>query len=144
YRATEARIAELNKQWQDALEPKTAELARLESEIVKMVDSHGSVHAEKSKLLRGVDLEVMVTYGTYTTIDNAAVERFRLYLEKAKKVKLLHELFVKSIRWSLHPNVAAIVQAERLSVGEQALYSKCEVAKPKKPRLDIREQKRLS
>jgi hypothetical protein len=138
--ALEKKIEELNKEWNDALLPKTTDLLKVEAELLKMVEAHGSVHAEKSKLLRGTNFEAMVTYGTYTSIDNAAVERFRMYLEKTKSAKLLRLIFVKSIRWALHPNSAALVQGEKLTVGQQALYSQCEISKPKKPRLEIRQQ----
>jgi septal ring factor EnvC (AmiA/AmiB activator) len=111
-------------------------------ELIRLVTSFGSAHAEKSKLLHGIRFEIMSTYGISTSVDGAAVERFRLELVKAKQARLLKKIFEKTVRWNLSPVASVIIQAEKkLSNKLLALYSQCTVTKPKKPSLIVRPKK---
>src|SRR5579862_1072998 len=55
----------------------------------ELVRDFGSAHAKKSKILHGLTHEIMVTYSSSVSIDDVAVENFRVALQKAKKVRLL-------------------------------------------------------
>jgi hypothetical protein len=59
---------------------RTIPLVELEEKLVELVSNFGSAHKEKSRLLHGITLEMMATFGSAVTIDTTAVERFRLAL----------------------------------------------------------------
>jgi hypothetical protein len=110
--------------------------------LIEMVRNFGSAHAEKSKLAHGIRFEIMSTYGVSTSVDGAAVERFRLELVKAKQARLLKKIFEKTIRWNLSPVASLVIKAEKkLSNKLLALYAQCTVTKPKKPSLIVRPKK---
>ena len=75
-RKAQAELEEIEKQAAEEAAPKQAELERLEVQLLNLVKAHGSAHAEKSKLLHGIAWEVMATFGSSTSTDNAALERF--------------------------------------------------------------------
>jgi hypothetical protein len=133
-------LAEKLKGDKEGDKPKPEQLADLKTEIIELVRAHGSAHAEKSKILHGITLEAMGTFGSSTSIDAAAVERFRLALVKAKLAGTLKKVFEKTIRWTLNPEAAVIVKGEKLSTKLLALYSQCEVPEPKTPTLKVREK----
>jgi hypothetical protein len=109
--------------------------------LIEMVRNFGSAHAEKSKLVHGIRFEIMSTYGVSTSVDGAAVERFRLELVKAKQARLLKKIFDKTIRWNLSPMASVIIKAEKkLSNKLLALYAQCAVTKLKKPSLIVRKK----
>ena len=84
----------------------------------------------------------MSTYGVSTSVDGAAVERFRLELVKAKQARLLKKVFEKTIRWNLSPLASTIIKAEKkLSNKLLALYAQCTVTKAKRPSLIVRPKK---
>ena len=91
----------------------------------------GSSHAEKSKLLHGITQEMMVTFGSAVSIDAAAVERFRLALVQSKQARLLR---------LVSPEASVIIKDEKLSKSLLAIYSQCEVIKPRVPSLAVREK----
>jgi hypothetical protein len=49
---------------------------KMKAELIELVEAFGSSHAEKSKLLHGMEYEILATFGVSTSIDAAAVERF--------------------------------------------------------------------
>jgi hypothetical protein len=113
-------------------------LEKLKQELIEAVSSFGSAHAEKSKLLHGIGFEVMATFGQSTSIDAAAVERFRVALAESGQARLCAKVFEKTIRWTLQPNSGAIVRGSKLSKSLKALYSQCQVIQPSTPRLAVR------
>ena len=137
----EAELEEIEKQAAEEAAPKQAELERLEVQLLNLVKAHGSAHAEKSKLLHGIAWEVMATFGSSTSTDNAALERFRLALVKAKQGRLLRRMFEKTVRWLLKPEAAEVVKGSKLSPGLLALYSQIAVIKPNTPKLIVRPKK---
>jgi hypothetical protein len=124
------------------LKAAAAKLDQKADELIRLVTSFGSAHAEKSKLLHGIRFEIMSTQGVSTSIDGAAVERFRLELVKSKQARLLKKVFEKTIRWNLSPMASVIIKAEKkLSNKLLALYAQCTVSKAKKPGLTVRPKK---
>lgn len=111
----------------------------LKAELIKQkVAEFGSAHAEKSKIVHGLEYEAVVTFGQSVSIDAAAVETFRDALHKAKQTRLLGKIFEKTIRWSLSPEASKIVRGSSLSAKVRALFAKCEVVKAKTPSLQVR------
>jgi hypothetical protein len=66
---------------------------------------------------------MMVTFGSSSRIDAAAVERFRLALIESGQSRLLKR-----------------IKGEKLSAALLSLYSQCQVVKPKSPSLVVREK----
>jgi hypothetical protein len=113
-------------------------LGQLADELIETVRKFGSAHAEKSKILHGIEEEIMVTFGLSVSIDAAAVERFRVALAESEQSRLCAKIFDKTIRWSLMPDSAATIKSSKLSKPLLALYSQCEVIKPRSPSLTVR------
>jgi len=137
----ERELEEIANQAAEEAAPKNAELEKLEVQLLDLVKAHGSAHAEKSKLLHGIAWEVMATFGSSTSTDNAALERFRLALVQAKQGRLLRRMFEKTVRWLLKPEASEIVKGEKLSKPLLALYSQIAVVTPATPRLTVRPKK---
>jgi len=112
----------------------------LKQELIGLVRDFGSAHAEKSKIVHGITWEMMATFGSSVSIDSAAVEKFRLALLEAKQARLLKLIFQKDIRWTLSPEASVIIKGEKLSKPLLALYSQCDVVKPRTPSLQVREK----
>jgi hypothetical protein len=49
---------------------------RMREDLVCLVEEFGSTHAEKSKLLHGLEYEIIATFGISTSIDATAAKRF--------------------------------------------------------------------
>jgi hypothetical protein len=143
-----AEIDKLSKEYLELKEKLfTAQLAAtdisqqmtLKAELLRdMVSKFGSAKGEKSKLLHGLEYEVMATFGQTVSIDAAAVETFRDALKQAKQARLLGKLFEKTIRWTLNPEASKIVRSSTLSKKLSDLFAKCEVVKPITPKLQVR------
>lgn len=119
---------------------RTVPLVELKEELVELVSSFGSAHAEKSRLLHGISFEMLATFGSQVSIDAAAVERFRLALLESNQSRLLKKIFTMDIRWTMAPQAATIIKGEKLSDALLAIFSQCEVVKPKAPSLVVREK----
>jgi hypothetical protein len=124
----------------EAAERAKVPLDALKEELVETVRAFGSTHAEKSRILHGIGWELMATFGSSVSYDAAAVELFRVALYNCDKTRLLKKIFLKEIRWSLMPGATEIIKSEKLSNPLLALYSQCEVVKPKTPSLSVREK----
>ena len=49
---------------------------KMKGDLICLVDEFGAAHAEKSKILHGLQYEMVGTFGASTSIDAAAVQRF--------------------------------------------------------------------
>lgn len=117
------------------------ELALLKDPLVDLASKFGSVHASKSKLLHGRKWEAMLTEGTSTSIDSAAVETLRLDLVAQKKTRILKRLFESATRWSLKSTARAEILKPDIGDDVRARFAECEVSKPSTPKLEVREKK---
>jgi hypothetical protein len=116
----------------------------LKEQILALIEKFGSVHAEKSKILRGLIWEAMGTWGQSQSLDHAAVETFRLALVKAKQSRLLKKIFVAETRWKLAPEASAIVKSTKLAPKLLALFAQCSVTAAIAPRLKVEKQKKAT
>jgi len=83
---------------------------------------------------RGWEVDV----GVSTSIDAAAVERFAQALRIAKQTKILNRIFQQTTRYTLRPDAGSIIRAVALPKAQLALYSQCQVTKPRTPTLKVR------
>jgi len=132
----------------DALEKARVEIKNqleLKADYLKdLVLKLGGSHAEKSKIIFGVDYELMCTKSQYTWIDSAAVETFRDALRKSKQARLLNKVFEKTIRWNLKSEASDIVRGSKLTTKLQALWAKCIVLKDRNPSLTVRAKEKAA
>ena len=136
YQSFDRRVQSVRRE----LEEKQKLLDMMKDDLREIVSKYGSAHAEKSKLLHGITHEIMCTYGSSTSIDAGAVERFRAALAESKQTRLLKKLFERTVRWTLAPTYAVVIKGEKLSHKLTALWAQCEVVKAKTPTLVVREK----
>ena len=134
------KIADKLAQVSTETAPLVKQLKDLTDRAEKWLRQYGSAHAEKSRLLHGLTFEILGTFGQSTSIDNAAVEIFRLALVKAGKSQLLRKIFKKVVRWELLANWGEVLKAEKLPAKLTALYANCQVTKDRAPTITPRER----
>lgn len=142
YQELQLKILGIAKKAQEDIAPLAIRLGHLKIWFVANVGKFGSAHYEKSKILHGIGLEAMATFGQSSSIDNAAVETFRLALYKAKQARVLKRIFEKTVRWKLLPQASAFLRGEH-EAGKFPdklflLFARCTVTKEKTPVLEIR------
>jgi len=74
---------------------------KVKQRLVAMVESFGVRHAEKSKRLAGNRNTATTTTGTRTSVDDAAVETFRTFLNKQELTEISGRFFVEHVSYSL-------------------------------------------
>jgi hypothetical protein len=118
-------------------------LDTLHTTLIELVRSFGGKHAEKSKILHGIDWELMATFGQSAGIDATAVERLRLALKAANKTKLLKKLFTEEKSYRLAPNAAEVLKAAGKLPDDLAIMAlACFTFTPRTPTLDVRLKKK--
>lgn len=121
------------------------ELDALHASLIEMVRAFGGQHAQKSRILHGIDWELMATFGQSAGIDATAVERLRLALKEAGKTRLLKKLFSEHKSYSLAPDAADVLKAEgKLPDDLATLALSCFTFTPSTPRLEVRPKKKAS
>jgi hypothetical protein len=118
-------------------------LDKLHSTLIDIVRAFGGKHAEKSKILHGIEWELMATFGQSSSIDTTAVESLRLKLKAAGKTRLLKKLFTEERSYRLAPNASEVLKAEgklpdRLAMAALA----CFTFTPRTPQLEVRPAKK--
>jgi hypothetical protein len=111
----------------------------MREDLVCLVEEFGSAHADKSKLLHGIRYEIMATFGTSTSIDAAAVERFASALRLAKQTHLLTRIIEQNIRCTLAPDASSVIRSVALPKPLLTLFAQCQVTKPRTPTLKVRQ-----
>jgi hypothetical protein len=129
-----ATAEELSKKLRSMLEEK-ADVIR------KIVDSHGSAHASKSKIIHGLKFELLITEGQTLSVDAAAVEEFRLALVDAGKSAPLRMVFDKVVRWNLSARASEIIRGHALSNDLARLWANCQIVKSTTPRVQVRSKR---
>jgi hypothetical protein len=144
YRDLDAQIAAIDLKANEEIRPLRTRIDEVWELLIAQVRKYGSAHAEKSKLLYGVTLEVMGTFGSSSSADAAAVEAFRLLLVKAKKARLLKLIFEKTERWALTAKASVILlkaHAEKQIPNKLFIaFARCSVSKDRTPTLVVRER----
>jgi hypothetical protein len=142
YQDVETQIAEIKKKAIEDLAPLVTQQETLWDQLVEKVKKFGSQHAEKSKLLYGIRLEVLGTFASSSSIDAAAVETFRLALVKAKQSRVLKRIFEKTVRFTMLPQAATFLRAEhdagKFPANLFVLFARCTVPKDLSPKLVVR------
>lgn len=119
------------------------QLDKLHDALIDLVRAFGGKHAEKSKILHGIDWELMATFGQSYGIDASAVERLRLALKAANQTRLLKKLFTEEKSWHLAPNASEVLKAEGKLPDDLAVMAlACFTFTPRTPQLDVRPKKR--
>ena len=140
----QTQIAAIRQKADTEAEPFEARVRILRALLLGQVKEFGDPHAEKSKLLHGLEWEVMASFGTRAVVDGKAVEEFRQALVKEKKPALLNRIFVKAIRWSLADTADAFIRdahgTGKFSDKLYALYARCNVIEQTTPHLEIRKK----
>jgi hypothetical protein len=148
YLQLESDIGEIKKKATEEITSLATRSEEIRNKLIDQVGRYGGAHAEKSKLLYGLKLEVMGTFGMSSTVDAAAVEEFRLALVEEKQPRLLKMFFEKTIRWTLAPQASILVrvahQAGKLPDKLFMLFAKCTVSKPQSPRLVVRPREKAA
>jgi hypothetical protein len=148
YLQLESDIGEIKKKATEEITALASRSEEIRNKLIAQVWHYGGAHAEKSKLLYGIKLEVMGTFGMSSTVDAAAVEEFRLALVEEKQSRLLKRIFEKTIRWTLSPHASIFLRAEheagKLSNRLFMLFAKCTVSKPQSPRLVVRPREKAA
>ena len=134
------KISMIQERAIEETKPLLEKLVQLTARAEKWLREFGSAHAEKSRMLHGIKLEIMGTFGTSSSIDAAAVETFRLALVKAHQSGVLKKIFRKVIRWELLPNWAETIRTMKLPPKLVRLYAACQVTEPRTPRIVPREK----
>jgi hypothetical protein len=120
-----------------------AQLDKLHFSLIDLVHRFGGKHAEKSKILHGIEWELMATFGSSHGIDAAAVERLRVALKAANKTRLLKKLFTQETSWRLAPDASEILKAEGTLPDDLAVAAlACFTFTAATPRLDVRPKKK--
>jgi hypothetical protein len=118
------------------------ELVKLVGELRVLVDQFGSAHAKKSKLLNGIDWEMMLTKTSTTSLNGASVERMKAWAGTDKrKLAVFDSLFVGTMRWDLTPTATALIQSPTIPLGAKRLFSACLKIEPNTPRFEVRPKK---
>jgi hypothetical protein len=111
---------------------------KFKEQLIDLVDEFGSMHADKSKLLHGLEYEILGTFGVTTSIDAAAVERFAQGLRIAKQTKLLNQILEQTVRYALNPEASSIIRSSSLPKQLLQLFAACQVTKARSPVLRVR------
>jgi hypothetical protein len=130
----------------DAARDAAKPVATLKSELIELVKKFGGPHGKSSKLLHGIFWELMGTYGKTTVTDNAAIERFRVALQRRHKTALLKKLFSPDVRWTFSSQAMEIIKAEKkpLTPKLMGLLLMCFDTRDCTPKLDARPKNKVA
>jgi hypothetical protein len=131
---------------EEAVKNAAKPVATLKAELIELVRRFGGPHGKSSKLMHGIAWELMGTFGKTTVTDNAAVERFRLALQRRRKTALLKKLFTQDVRYSFSSQAMEIIKAEKkpLTPKLMGLLLMCFDTNDCAPRLDVRPKKKAA
>jgi hypothetical protein len=136
------KIRKILAEAKDECQEPDGKLAKLEAELKRLVEQFGSAYEKKSKLLNGVEWEMMLTSSSTVTVDAAAVERFLDWAEGDKKKRaIVDALFTSAKRWDLTPNATVLIQAPGIPAPAKRLFAACLKITPNEPRLRVRKKK---
>jgi hypothetical protein len=112
----------------------------LKERSILAVEEYGQPHATKSRILIGIKSELVATFGITTLIDSAAVDRFRMALQAAGRVRILGKIFEERTTFTLRPEAAGFLRREQMSEQLAALFARCAVMKARTPTFQVRER----
>lgn len=127
--------------FEDTLKIGREALAGLKQPLIDLVNKFGGAHGKKSKLLHGIEWELMGTFGTSNVTDPGAVDRLRTVLVESKRTRLLKRLFEMVPRWNLKSTARAEILKPGVDEDVRALFAVCEVTTASTPKLEVRLKK---
>jgi hypothetical protein len=144
YTRLEKKLEEAKLEFLKVKKAEGADLDKLHVALIDLVREFGGKHAEKSKILHGIEWELMATFSESHGTDATAVERLRLALKAAGKTRLLKKLFTEEKSWRLAPNAADVLKSEDKLPDDLAVaVLACFTFTPNTPRLEVRPKKKL-
>ena len=120
------------------LKPKAERLEELRPKFLAQCVAHGSPYEKKSKLLSGLEYEVMTTESSSSSLDQPAIGRFREGCEKMERLSVFEEIFEKVSEYRKRPAADEVVRrttGEKLTPTLALLYLKCTIVKNSPARL---------
>jgi hypothetical protein len=117
--------------------------AEVKARLVLMVETHGFRHTEKSKRLVGLHNTATTTTGTRVSIDSAAVDALRSYLDTDPGVpsQLSTRFFTSSVSYSMVAGPGEVLKTltlgKRLRTKITSLLGLCFQVKTNAPSLKI-------
>ena len=124
-----------------AAKVKQAAAYEIKGHLTAMVESFGFRHTEKSKRITGLHTVATTTTATRVSIDDAAVETFRGYLEGQELTELAGRFFISHTSYSLVEGPQEVLKS--LSLGKRvrdkisSLIGLCFQVKTNAPSLKI-------
>lgn len=143
YNALDETITRIEAEADEQSAESKAKLKTLVAELKQLVADFGSAHAKKSKLLSGVEWEMMLTPSASVGVIDTAVQKFQAWGKKDRKNRAIVEsLFVEEKRWALTPNATLLVQAPTIPAAAKRMFAACLDIKPNQPKLEVRPKKK--
>ena len=143
YKRLEKKLDEAKIAYAAVKKAEGAQLDKLHGALIDLVRTFGGKHAEKSKILHGIEWELMATFGSSYGIDAAATERLRIALKGARKTRLLKKLFIEEKSWRLAPDAAEIMKGEEKLPDDLAVLAlACFTFTPNTSKLEVRPRKK--
>lgn len=109
--------------------------------LTEMVEKWGRRHTEKSKRLEGHHNTATTTTSTKTSIDDAAVEKLRVYLGTTETPELAEEFFLAHTSYSLvsgpDEKLKTLTMGGRLRTKITGMLKGCFKIKPNTPSLKV-------
>jgi hypothetical protein len=113
----------------------------VKAELTLMVESFGLAHTDKSKRLVGLHNTATTTTGTRVSVDDAAVDGLREYLDKTELPELAGRFFVARTTYSLVQGPAEVLKTltlgKRVRTQISSLLGLCFQVKTNAPSLKI-------
>lgn len=117
-------------------------LTKLVTDLKTLTDQFGTEYEKKSKLLNGLEWELMLTASSSTSVDEAAVIRFEEWAKGDRERREIAKLlFVTVTRHDLSPNATVLIQAPGIPAHAKKLFAECLKITPNAPRLTVRPKK---
>lgn len=138
YLGLEKEIADEVAALQLKLKPKAERLDELRPKFLVQCVAFGSPYEKKSKLLSGLEYEVMATASSSSSLDQPAIGRFREGCEKMERLSVFEEIFEKVSEYRKRPAADEVVRrttGEKLTPTLALLYLKCTIVKNSPARL---------
>jgi hypothetical protein len=113
----------------------------IKAELVAMVETYGARHTEKSKRLKGAHNTATTTKATRVSIDPAAVETFRAWLQERELAEISGRFFVEQVTYSLVEGPQEVLKtlslAKRIREKVESLLGLCFKINTNAPSLKI-------
>lgn len=126
---------------------KSERLADLAKRFVEVCNTHGSPHEKKSRLLSGLEFEIMTTISSSTSLDQAAVGAFEAQCVKAQSLRIFRSLFEKVSTFRSRPDADSVLRRTSTALTPSLAkgYLRCVLTKTNPPRLSaVRPRKKES